>query len=214
MIIGVCLALLLLTAGSTSVRAETVPFTGFSLQDSTGGSGTISDDGSFKWERELRSFAFHLLKDVRRWSIRLSRYVQRSAGYWFGWLAGSVGLLVFGGVVSAIDRRIFVIGWQQGARVALAYASIGVVVFLRLLRDRRVSWRLRLIVPCALLYAFVSGGWLHGLPLLDAIDELLVVGLASRWFVRRCPEEVLTQHASYARQRAQAVIPAPSEQSS
>lgn len=205
------LSMLLLALAPQVARAEPLPLSGFAVQDSLG-QGNPNDDGIFKWEQDLRSFAFHFLKDLRRWSIRLSRYIQRSAGYWATWFAGSFALLLFGGVVSAVDRRILMIGWRQGMRVAMGYAWVGLIVFLRLLRDPRVPGRLRLIIPAALVYGIASHTWIDtGQAWLDAVDELLVMGLASRWFVRRCPDAVLNRHASYARERVEAVMPTSSE---
>jgi hypothetical protein len=170
--------------------------------------------GIFKWEQDLRAFSFRLLKDIRRWSIRLMRLVRRSATYWVGWIARGAALLLFGGAVSAIDRRILLLGWRRGARVALAYAWVGVVVFLRLLFDARVSWRLRALVPIAIVYGIASSAWIaSGNAIFDCVDELVVVAFASRWFVRRCPDEIVEQHAFHARRRAQELIPVSFENS-
>jgi hypothetical protein len=208
-------ALLLLLAVRCDVEATAPPlFEVFSLQQGPADS-VASAEGPSSWVQDLQMGTIQLLKDVRRWSIRLARLVQRSAGYWFGWLFSTVFLLLFGGLVSAADRRILIHAWRQGTRAALTYAWIGLVVFLRLLRDPRVAGRVRLIVPLAIVYGIISNSWLDtGSSILDASDEMLVMGLASRWFVRRCPEAIIEQHAALARERVQAAVPSSEEGSS
>jgi len=211
-VIGGCVAILLYAAAADEVCAGTAPsLSEFVLQQTSADDGSEDEARIYKWEKDLRWWTFRLLKDVRRYSIRLSRLIQRSAVYWAGWVASATMLLLYGGLVSAVDRRLLALAWQRGARVAASYAWIGLVVFLRLLRDRRVSGRLRLMVPLALLYSIISSTWLDtGLRVLDLTDEFLVVGLASRWFVRRCPDAIIEQHAAHARERAPA-IPVSSE---
>lgn len=192
--------------------ADTLPVAGLVLQAVPDPSGTGADLSPAGWVQQLRQFTYNFLKDIRRWSIRFARVIKRSAYYWFDWLLTAVTLLLFGGLVSAIDLRIIAIGWRRGLRVALGYAWIGFVVFLRLLRDPRIAGRLRLVLPAALLYGIISSSWIEtGIPLVDATDEWLIVGLASRWFVRRCPDEIVEQHAAEVRQRSKAVLPTSSE---
>lgn len=211
--VGAGLALLLFAAVlDRAAAADVVSFGGLSLQEAPEIPGAADDLAPSKWGKDLRQLTYQFLKDVRRWALRVTRLIQRSAYYWFGWLVTASTLLLFGGLVSAIDLRILAIGWRRGLRVAIAYAWIGLVVFLRLLRDPRIAGRLRLVLPIALVYGVLSSRWIEtGIPLFDATDELLVVGLASRWFVRRCPDEIVEQHAAQVRQRAKAVLPAASE---
>jgi hypothetical protein len=213
--LGMMFALILLLTVHSDVEATTPPlFESFSVQQGPADS-IPSVESLSSWGRDLRLGTIQLLKNVRRWWIRFSRFVQRSAGYWFGWLVSTVGLLLFGGLVSAVDRRILIQAWREGIRAALMYAWIGLVVFLRLLRDPRVAGRARLMVALAIVYGIVSNSWLEtGSPILDASDEILVMGLASRWFVRRCPEAIIEQHAALARERVQAAMPSSEESSS
>jgi hypothetical protein len=181
----------------------------------TQGDGAAPTEGRiFRWELDLRSFAFQLLKGTRRTAIRVARLVRRSMDYWIGWLLGSIALLAAGGVGSTIDRRMLTLGWERGLRAAVDYAWIGLLVFLRLLRDRRVSTRARLLVPIAVLYGVASSGWLRfasSRPL-DIAFDLFIVIAASRWFVRQCPDEVVEQHASRVRARAKMPMPIASSE--
>lgn len=162
----------------------------------------VEEGRIFKWEQDLRWFTFRLLKDIRRYGIRTMRLLGRSSDYWLAWLTTSALLLLFGALVSAVDRRLLGIAWKSGARIALAYASVGILVFLRLLRDRRVRARLRAITPLAILYGLCATYWLAPLsPALVWVNQLAAVAVAARWFVRRCPDEVVEQHADYVRQR-------------
>lgn len=160
-----------------------------------------SPDRLYTWEKDLRWFAFGLLKEIRRFWIRFTRLLRRSVDFWASWIASAAALLLFAGVVSAIDRRLLVLAWRRGARVALAYALVGVAVFLRLLRDRRVRRRVRWIIPLAIVYGVASSYWVDLRPAVpNYIDEVVVMAIASRWFVRRCPDAIVEQHAAHVRE--------------
>lgn len=199
-IIGGLVALLLF-AGSPAVETGGT-VAAFASAYALSAPEPVDEGRLFKWEQDLRWFTFRLLKDIRRYAIRTIRLLTRSSDYWLAWLATSLALLTVGAVASAIDRRLVVAAWKSGWRIALAYASVGVVVFLRLLRDRRIPRRVRAALPLAILYGLGAGYWLA--PLSSAIawaNQLVAVIAASRWFVRRCPDAVVEQHADYVRRR-------------
>jgi hypothetical protein len=201
MIIAGLLALLLggVSADGWLPRLETT--TAMVLQ-APGRAPADAVEGAFKWEEDLRWFTFRLLKDLRRYGIRLSRLIQRSAQYWIAWLWKGTALLLFGALASSVDRRLFALARERGMRVAVIYASVGIVVFLRLLRDRRISGRARGLVLLAVVYGICAGYWLDlRWRILDLADQLLVMAAAARWFVWRCPDEIVEQHAAHVRER-------------
>lgn len=215
MVIAAAAVVLLLSCAVSEAQAD-VPQSVrlMRIQHVPEGIPTVAPEGQvFAWERDLRWFTFRLLKDIRRSWIRLTRLLRRSAEFWLAWLGTALGYTLAGGIASAVDRRLLALVWQRGPKVALAYAGVGVVVFLRLLRDRRVKRRLRWIMPLAIVYAIAAPYWidLRYAPL-NRIDEFVVVVLAARWFVRRCPDAVVEGHASVVRARTFPQLLAPSKQ--
>jgi hypothetical protein len=202
MFIGGLLATLLCAAAWSNASGRLYLAAAVALAQEEPSAAPEEDGRIYKWEKDLRWFAFRLLKDIRRLSIRLVRLLRRSVDYWLGWLLRGTVLLLFAGLVSAVDRRLLLLGWKRGVRVALSYATVGVIVFLRLLRDRRIAARDRVIVPLAIIYAIGARYWLTlGSQLADLIVELAVVALAARVFVHRCPDALVEQHAVHARRR-------------
>lgn len=194
----VLLVLIGFDAAEAHAGPDTLPVVLFQAQ---GAEQSPGGEGGFRWEQDLRWFSLRLLKSIRRTWIRFTRLVRRSADYWLGWLLGSACLLVVGGVVSTVDWRMLAMARQRGLRAAVEYARVGLVVFLRLLRDRRIPGRIRILVPVAILYAAFSSGWLRlgSSLIIDWAFDAFVVIAASRWFVRRCPDALIEEHAVRAR---------------
>lgn len=212
-IIGGLFSLLILTAFDGAEAHAWVQPSAAVLLGVQGG-GAPGGEGIFRWEQDLRWFAFRLLKSVRRTWIRFTRLVRRSADYWLGWALSAFGLVIAGGGLSAVDRRMIALARERGMRAAMEYAWIGLVVYLRLLRDRRISLRVRALVPLAVLYGVSSSGWLRfgSSLMLDLALDAFVVVAASRWFVRRCPDAIIEEHAARVRARARGRVRMSSSQ--
>jgi hypothetical protein len=57
------------------------------------------------------------------------------------------------------------------------------------------------MVPLAMVYGVASSYWVDLRPeVLNYIDEVVVMAIASRWFVRRCPDAIVEQHAAHVRE--------------
>ncbi len=68
-------------------------------------------------------------------------------------------------------------------------------LFTRLLRDPRVSWGPRLMFLASLVYAVSPLDFLVDvLPLIGVVDDVGVLMLACRWFVKLCPQQVVQEH--------------------
>jgi uncharacterized membrane protein YkvA (DUF1232 family) len=154
------------------------------------------------WERGLSQWSFSRLREARRLAIRVTRYLRRTIASWVNWVATGIALLLLGALASAADIRLLRVWRRHGGTQAAQQALIGIAVFLRLLRDRRLPQWPRVLLAAALLYGiaahdFVSPPW-RGLWWLD---DVVVVTLAARWFVWRCPEALIVEHAQLLAQR-------------
>ena len=73
----------------------------------------------------------------------------------------------------------------------------------RLMLDRRVPFRLKLILPAALLYLLSPIDIIHDmLPALGRIDDALVVVISVVSFLVMVPKEVVAIHSARARSRS------------
>ncbi len=161
-------------------------------------------DGIYSWEDVLRSGTFRFVKNIRRWSVRMGHYLHRTAESWLDWLATALLLLVAGGLTSAIDLRLLQVWRREGWWHACRYAVIGGAVFFRLLRTRRAPSLPRLAVVAALIYGVVPGDLISDkASILGWADDLLLVSLAARWYVSRCPDRLVEGTAAYVRHRAE-----------
>ncbi|MCG8608231.1 DUF1232 domain-containing protein [bacterium] len=69
-------------------------------------------------------------------------------------------------------------------------------LFFRLLQDPRVPKRLKLLVAGVLVYVISPVDLLPDLiiPLAGYIDDLFVLSLGLKYFLKKCPPEVVTEH--------------------
>jgi len=69
-------------------------------------------------------------------------------------------------------------------------------LYWRLFRDSRVSLWPKAILVGALAYVVLPFDIIpDALPILGEIDDLVIVVTAARWFMHRCPPEVVQEHA-------------------
>jgi uncharacterized membrane protein YkvA (DUF1232 family) len=153
--------------------------------------------------RLTQGFALDTLRTMRRMSIRGYRFVRRGVRYSATWALTALGLLLAGALASAIDFRLVALWRERGARLASEYALIGMIVFFRLLLDRRLPQWTRLVIFVALLYGIARPDLIDDrITLVGWLDDAALTALASRWFVRRCPDRLVEEQAFYVRRRS------------
>ena len=163
------------------------------------------------WEQQLRRFSFNFVKGIRRWTIRSTRLIRRTVQYWLSWFLVALLLLVLGALISAVDLRLFKVWRERGSRQASRYALTGMAVFLRLLFDRRSPGWSRVAIALALLYGVVTSDLIaDNTKLLGWVDDVALIGLTSRLFIRRCKDDVVEEHAAYVRERSARRLPSSS----
>ncbi|MEE4310490.1 MAG: DUF1232 domain-containing protein [candidate division KSB1 bacterium] len=66
----------------------------------------------------------------------------------------------------------------------------------RLVRDRRTPMRLKLILFGAVLYVVSPADLIPGflIPVLGQIDDVVVLILATQYFLKSCPPELIAEH--------------------
>ena len=88
--------------------------------------------------------------------------------------------------------------WATRARALeiLTHLPNFVRLYWRLFRDRRVPiWPKALLVG-ALAYVILPFDLIPDvLPVIGEVDDLVIVLVAARWFIRWCPPEIVREHA-------------------
>jgi uncharacterized membrane protein YkvA (DUF1232 family) len=101
----------------------------------------------------------------------------------------ALALLRFGrrdGARSALGKRVMALPWR--AKAALLW---------RLLKDRRVPWWARALLPALLLYLAMPVDLIPDfIPVLGHLDDLLVVLLVVAVLLRAVPPEATEEHLS------------------
>jgi len=69
-------------------------------------------------------------------------------------------------------------------------------LFIRLFKDPRVPWYLKAVVIGALIYVLSPIDLVPGFlaPILGQIDDVIILITAVRYFLKKCPQDVLWEH--------------------
>jgi uncharacterized membrane protein YkvA (DUF1232 family) len=158
-------------------------------------------------EDRLSAGTTGFLRTISKQFRQLKRVVANSALRWRSWLGGALIFLGFAIVAPVLDRTVIEVWQREGLRAFLRALFGGVAVYVRLLRDSRAPLVGKALLAFAVVYG-VSGrdlmpdaaGIVDGL-----LDDFLLLILASRGFMRMCPDEIVEEQAirvAAARERA------------
>jgi uncharacterized membrane protein YkvA (DUF1232 family) len=150
-------------------------------------------------EQEVRGFVRQTYRDLRRWLRRSSRLLGRSAGMWGKWLKRAVFSFMTIAIFLMADRSLISAWRRQGLSVLAKNAPLILIVYLRLLLTPRVAALAKVFMLLAIVYGIKRSelipdrGFLSG-----KLDDFVLLGLATRAFVRSCPSALVERHAAEA----------------
>jgi uncharacterized membrane protein YkvA (DUF1232 family) len=99
-------------------------------------------------------------------------------------------------LASVVDVR-FLASWRESGHSVGRYLGAGVRTFFGLLVDRGTPNRARLVIAVALLYALYPGDLvMDGSRLTGYVDDLLMLIIGGRLFVRMCPAALVERRAA------------------
>ncbi len=95
-------------------------------------------------------------------------------------------------------KRLFLEGLKnpRGALQLIYYLPQFIKLYARLIKDPRVPFYLKALLLLAFLY-FISPIDLFPdflLPIFGYLDDLFVLSFSLRWFLKKCPREVVMEH--------------------
>ena len=147
-------------------------------------------------EGGLRVQRNQLFKSLRRGIRSVLRFLRWSVDRWADWLVRLLCFLGVALVAPLLDRSLVTTWRQKGWRDALRAILLGSAVFVRLLLDHKAPLLGKLLVALGLLYGVASSDLMPDASLpLGVLDDIVAVGLASRVFMRLCPDSLIEAHA-------------------
>ncbi len=161
-----------------------------------GGAAFILSGMAMPVEQRLSVGATHLLKRVRR-KIRSSvRGAAADAGQWVGWLMGMSLFVLVGLLAPLLDWQLARTWRQRGFRAFWAASMLALAVYVRLLVDGRVPALAKWILVVAIIYAGIPRDLIADTVLpIGVMDDCVAAVIASRCFLRLCPNRLVEEHA-------------------
>lgn len=148
-------------------------------------------------EDRLSAGTTGFLRTISKKFRQLRRVIGNAALRWRSWLGGALIFLGFAVVAPVLDRSVVEVWQRDGLRAFLRSLFAGAAVYVRLLRDSRTPFVGKALLAFAVVYG-VSGrdlmpdaaGIVNGL-----LDDFVLLILASRGFMRMCPDEIVEEQA-------------------
>lgn len=149
-------------------------------------------------EDRLSAGTTGMLRSLRQSVTRMGRVLSAAAARWQMWLGGAIAFTFLVLVAPVMDRTLLETWRKDGARAFVTSALAAMAVYVRLLRDSRTPALGKALLAFAVVYG-VSGLDIlpdgQGVPK-GILDDLLLVVLASRSFMRMCPDRLIEEHAA------------------
>jgi hypothetical protein len=138
------------------------------------------------------------MREVRRTVRRISWLLNRSVSVWWKWVKRSARFCLVALVAALADGQLVAAWRREGMRVILNYVPLMLYVYARLLLTPRV----RVIGKVLLIFSIVYGVRRSDL-IFDGrsggmIDDIVLIVVATRFFLYTCPEELVSSYAQSA----------------
>lgn len=153
-------------------------------------------------ESQLSAGTTNLLRTIRKNVRQVIRKFRYGVGQWSRWLGGLVVFLVVGLVVPLLGREGLRTFRNEGFLAFSRQLSLAMAVYVRLLIDGRTP----VVGKALLVFAVVYGAAPRDLlpdrfGVLNYVDDIVLLILASRSFMMLCPQAIVEEHALAAAAR-------------
>jgi uncharacterized membrane protein YkvA (DUF1232 family) len=149
-------------------------------------------------ENQLSAGTTNLLRTVRKWVRQVIRRLSYGAGSWSSWLPGLVLFLLVALIVPLLGRDSLRTFRERGFREFMRELSLALAVYVRLLMDGRTPVVGKALLAFAVVYGAAPRDLFPDRPVLNYLDDLILLVLASRSFMILCSQEVVEEHAAAA----------------
>lgn len=139
------------------------------------------------------------LRGVRRAIRHFFRMLAWSVKQWASWMLEAAAFLLVAAAATLVDRDLVKTWRQQGFSALRVSITLALAVYVRLLIDRRAPMLGKGLLAFAIVYGVAGGDLLPDyLVPMGLIDDVIAVALASRCFMRLCPDRLVDAHAARA----------------
>lgn len=154
-------------------------------------------------ESRLSAGTTGFLRTVSKRFRQMRKVLANAVARWQAWLGGAMVFVVLAVVAPVVDRSLLSVWQMDGLRPFGRAFTAAVVVYVRLVLDRRTPGLGKGLLLFAVVYG-ASGtdimpdraGLVWGLS-----DDILLIVLASRSFMRMCPDALVDEHARRVAER-------------
>ncbi|MFQ5668404.1 MAG: YkvA family protein [Candidatus Binatia bacterium] len=148
------------------------------------------------FERRLSLGTTNLFKTVRRRVRRLVKTIRWSATKWVDWVTAALGFSLVGLLAPLLDRALLTTWRERGFQAFWASMTLAAAVYVRLLADRRAPMVGKALLAFAVVYGVARHDLLPDYVVPEGfVDDLVLIILASRCFLRLCPDWLVEEHA-------------------
>jgi len=148
-------------------------------------------------EDRLSAGTTGFLRSISKSFRQMRRVLASSLVRWRSWVGGALVFLGLAVVAPAVDRSVIDVWRRDGARAFWRALTAGIAVYVRLIRSGRSPAVGKGLIAFAVVYGVANrdllpdnAGLVRGFA-----DDLLLIVLASRGFMRMCPDELIEEQA-------------------
>ena len=147
-------------------------------------------------EERLSIGATTYLKTLRGTIRRSIRVLMWSTQQWGNWLAGALLFLLLACLAPVVDWAL-VRTWRERGFTAFRVSTVlGIAVYVRLLIDARAPVVGKALLAFAIVYGVASADLVpDGFRPFGLLDDVVLIVLAARSFMRLCPDRLVEEHA-------------------
>lgn len=158
-------------------------------------------------ENRLGTGATTVMRGVRRGIRQTVKTALAAVVSWGDWLPSLLLFVAVAFIVPLLDRALWRTWRERGWRALGTSMALGLAVYIRLLLDRRAPLIGKGILAASLAYGVSTTDFVPDrFGVLDVVDDLVVVALASRGFTWLCPRRLVEEHALKASRRRSGIL--------
>jgi hypothetical protein len=165
----------------------------------------IQANEAFSWqppqqtfEERLGSWTRERLRDVRRTARRVSWLFNRSLSVWWKWFKRSARFCLIALAAALADGELVAAWRREGMRVIINYVPLMLYVYARLLLTPRVRLIGKVLLVLSIAYGVRRSDLIFDGRSGGMIDDIVLIVVATRFFLYTCPEELVSAYAQSA----------------
>lgn len=157
------------------------------------------------WQPPLKTFEERLgawtrerLQDIRRTVRKVGWLMNRSFSVWWKWFKRSARFCLIALAAALADRQLVAAWRSEGMRVVINYVPLMLYVYARLLLTPRVRVIGKVLLILSIAYGVRRSDLIFDGRSGGMIDDIVLIVVATRFFLYTCPEELVSDFAQSA----------------